>query len=270
MTEPFVQKNKSFLQVDKWKRLNSQLQVGFTTRMGGYSVLPYKSLNMGLHVFDERETVVQNRKKLTEKISMPIDNWICGEQTHETNVMKVDQTSKGRGATSYETSLSNIDSLITNEKGILCTALFADCVPLYFFDPISGYIGIAHAGWKGTINKIAKKTIEKLFANGVKPYDLQVVIGPSISKENYEVDDGIISKLNNNYIEKCVTKKENNRYLLDLKQLNVEILLQNGIHSNNIDITSFCTFANEDLFFSHRRDHGKTGRMLGFIGFTMN
>lgn len=270
MTEPFVQKSKSFLQIDKWTRLNSQLKVGFTTRIGGYSVSPYKSLNMGFHVSDEKEIVVQNRRNLSDIISMPLDLWICGKQTHETNVMKVDKGSRGKGATSYETSLNRTDSLITREKGILCTALFADCVPLYFFDPISGYIGIAHAGWKGTVNKIAEKTIKKLCANGVHPSDLQVAIGPSISKDNYEVDDRIISKLKDSYIEKCVTKKENNRYLLDLKQLNVEILLQNGIHSNNIEITSFCTYTNENLFFSHRRDHGMTGRMLGFIGYTKN
>lgn len=268
MDEPFSHDHLSYLHIEKWQKMNPKLKAGFTIRIGGKSESPFDSFNMGLHVSDCMEDVITNRKQLAEALHVSMDKWVSGEQVHQTRIKSVRDQDKGKGAASYQSSIKETDGLITNQAGILCTAFFADCVPLYFFDPVSGYIGLAHAGWKGTVHLIAEKMVARFAQAGVKRIDLQVVIGPCISKPFYEVDQHIIDFIDEKYREKTVTEKGNHRYLLDLKQLNVEILLQSGILRHNIDVTNYCTFNQQSLFFSHRRDSGKTGRMLGFLGYT--
>lgn len=266
MGDIFYQEDPSFLTIKKWMKNHGSIIAGVTTRRGGNSSKPFNTLNMGFHVNDECEKVIMNRKLLSEKLAIPLSNWVCGEQVHETNIAVVTSHDAGKGTIDHHDALKKVDGFITNQKNILCTAYFADCVPIYYFDPVTNYIGIAHAGWRGTVNHIAKKMVEKLTTKGVDPENLYVVIGPCISQENYEVDERIIQQIDDEYIEKTVIKKADNRFLLNLKQLNMEILLQSGVLHHNIDITSYCTYGEKHLFFSYRRDKGKTGRMLGFIG----
>ncbi|WP_164669087.1 peptidoglycan editing factor PgeF [Virgibacillus doumboii] len=268
MAEPFLQNSDSNLHIEKWQNMNSRLKAGFTTRNGGTSQRPFHTFNLGLHVPDRKEDVITNRHKLAKDLNIGLESWVSGEQTHQTNVHIVKDEDKGKGAKSYSSSLENIDGIVTNCTGVLCTAFYADCVPLYFFDPDTEYIGIAHAGWKGTVHRIGEKMVDTFKSVGTDPANLLVVIGPCISQEVYEVDKHVTSHIPEKFFGKSVIPLENNRYLLDLKQLNVEILLQHGVQPHNIDITKYCTFTDEALFFSHRRDHGKTGRMLGYIGYT--
>ncbi|WP_188454474.1 peptidoglycan editing factor PgeF [Virgibacillus oceani] len=267
MSEAFIQKDISYLHIKSWQDLNPNLRVGFTTRNGGYSKGSFQSLNMGLHVSDDYDDCLNNRQQLANKIEFPLNDWVSGEQIHSNQVKEIGIPDKGKGAVSYQDALKGIDGMITNQAGILCTAFFADCVPLFFFDPVSNYIGIAHAGWKGSVNRIAEKMVLKLQHSGVDIANLLVAIGPCISEESYEVDEHVISHIPNELAEKTAVKTKHHHYLLDLKQLNVEILLQCGILRNNIEVTNFCTLRDESLFFSHRRDKGKTGRMLGYIGY---
>ncbi|SHF49721.1 peptidoglycan editing factor PgeF [Ornithinibacillus halophilus] len=268
MNEPFQLEDNLYLTINKWKQSNPNLKVGFTTRNGGVSKPPRHSLNLGLHVHDHQEDVLSNRRLLADKIEMPLDNWVSGQQVHDTKVLHVNAKNKGSGASSYDTSLSGIDGIITKDKGILCTAFYADCVPIFFFDPVSEYIGIAHAGWKGTVQQISRKMVEAFKKQNVRVENLEIVIGPSISKDKYVVDHNVIQHIDEKYMKKTVKSIGENQYLLNLKQLNAEILLQSGVLRNNIDITQYCTYTHDSLFFSHRRDKGKTGRMLGFIGFS--
>lgn len=267
MSDAFHQNNAFNLEISKWQEINPQLRAGFTTRNGGVSHSPYTSWNFGFHVGDEKEHVIKNRELLAEKLSLPLENWVSGEQTHQTTIQIVDDQDKGKGAKTNQTAIAKTDGLITNQKEILCTAFFADCVPIYFFDPVSEYIGIAHAGWNGTVNRIAEKMVLKFESIGVDTQSLLVAIGPCISQGKYEVDEHVISHIEGNERQNTIISKENNRYLLSLKQLNTDILLHSGVLRNNIDVTAYCTFRDQHLFFSHRRDNGKTGRMLGFIGF---
>lgn len=267
MTDVFQAQDGCYLHLPKWQQKHPNLVAGFTTKNGGFSHEPYTSLNLGLHVNDDYETVISNRKLLADKISIQLHNWVIGDQPHQTEIHLVLDDDRGKGAYHYETGITGVDGLITNQHGLLCTACFADCVPLYFFDPFTEYIGIAHAGWKGTVQKIAAKMVEKLISVGVKTENLLVAIGPCISGEKYVVDDNVINYVDEDFKESCVKHLGKNSYLLNLRQLNVEILLQSGVIRNNIDVTNYCTFTNNTLFFSHRRDKGKTGRMLGFIGY---
>lgn len=267
MNEPFKQNDESYLQLDKWMRLEPKLVAGFTTRVGGISETPYDTLNFGLHTKDAQNSIVANREILANKLRVPLQRWVSGEQTHGVNVVEITDKEIGKGSVSYDSSIKDVDGLFTISKNVLCTAFFADCVPLFFFDPVSRYIGIAHAGWRGTVGRIGENMIHKLKAKGVNIDTLQVAIGPCISGGEYEVDENVIKNLTE--VEKAIAvkKSDEGRYLLDLRLLNKEIFLQNGVSIRNIEVTQFCTKAHQELFFSYRRDEGKTGRMLGFIGF---
>lgn len=255
------------LRLHKWENEHPGLRAGFTTRNGGNSTGVYGTLNMGLHVPDDYENVMTNRKYLASLIHFSVDNWVSAEQVHQKHIHIVQSADKGRGAVSFETSIPQVDGLISNEPGILNTAFFADCVPLFFFEPSSGYIGLAHAGWKGTVGRIAEKMVEKLREAGADLSHLRVAIGPAVSAHFYEVDEHVISCVDKNLVSFVAHKNANDRYLLDLKALNKYILMQSGIHDTQIEVSDYCTFRDEETFFSHRRDRGKTGRMLGFIGF---
>ena len=139
---------------------------GITTRNGGVSEAPFHRLNMGLHVSDDPSSVLENRKRLAKELNLPLEKWIIGEQVHGTEVKTVDRSSTGAGAASVATAIPLVDGLITNEKNVVLGAFYADCVPLYFFDPSTHWIGIAHAGWKGTVNGMAGKMIEALEEKG--------------------------------------------------------------------------------------------------------
>lgn len=269
MFEPFQKKEEEFFIIEEWNQLNSNIIAGFTTKNGGYSKGEYHSLNCGFHVGDDTEDVKNNRQHLSNLLGFPIEGWVGAEQTHETQVVKINEIQRGKGSTNYESSIKRTDGLYTNESNTLLTLCFADCVPLYFFAPRHKVIGIAHAGWKGTVNGIAKELVEKWMDEGIPNTDIRVVIGPSICKDCYVVDDRVI-----NEAKKWVFSTNSlpyheisdGQYQLDLRKLNQIILEQSGISSRNISVTNYCTSCDQDTFFSHRRDHGKTGRMLSFIG----
>lgn len=263
----FQKDDLELLRLKQWEENHPGLYAGFTTRNGGKSNAPYGTLNMGLHVHDEYKNVIYNREHLSKQIPFPVHTWVSGQQTHQTNIHIVHPSDKGKGAISYDTSIPQVDGLITAEKGILNTAFFADCVPLFFLDSANSYIGIAHAGWKGTVGRIAEKMVQQLVEIGADLSCLHVAIGPSITAPYYEVDDHVISEIDTSFRQGVVKKSKANHYLLDLKQLNKEMLIQSGVLEENINVTAYCTYRDTETFFSHRRNNGKTGRMLGFIGF---
>jgi polyphenol oxidase len=267
MQDIFEYDGKALLHIKKWSQLAPNLQVGITSRNGGVSKGEFESNNFGLHVSDDYQDVLTNRHNLAASLRIPLEKWVSAEQVHQAVVQVVEKEDAGKGSASLDTAIKGIDGLITKENGLLCTAFFADCVPLFFFDPVTGYVGIAHAGWKGTVSRIAEVMTKKFIELGVNIEDLRVAIGPCISNDNYEVDTYVQERIPVEFQETVLKPLGQKHYLLDLKQLNVEILVQSGVFSNNIDVSKYCTFRDEPLFFSHRRDHGKTGRMLGYIGF---
>ncbi|MCT1904218.1 peptidoglycan editing factor PgeF [Oceanobacillus sojae] len=266
--EPFKLKSETRLHLSSLEEGVPGLIAGFTTKNGGVSEGPYRQLNMGLHVSDDEKRVLKNRSILSRELNIPLNRWVCGEQVHGTKIHLSGTEDAGKGSVSSDSSISGVDGLIINEAdGLLATAFFADCVPLFFVDPTTRIAGIAHAGWKGTVAQIAGEMVRKLDQAGASVKDLKVAVGPSISKENYVVDDFVLSHLTDDQKQKFTEEVSPNQYLIDLKELNVDILVQSGVFRHNIEVTKYCTFQDETIFFSHRRDKGKTGRMLGFIGF---
>ncbi|PFA68969.1 laccase [Bacillus sp. AFS015802] len=266
--EPFVVETESYYSIDKWTKENPNLIAGITTKCGGISAGPFDSFNMGLHVGDKDTSVIHNRQSLAADLDMPLECWVGAEQTHGNNIYIPGSEDAGKGADSYHSSIKDTDGFMTAERNILLTMCYADCVPLYFLDRASGTIGLAHAGWKGTVLEIGPKMVGAFIGKGSSLSSLEVVIGPSICKDCYVVDDYVIDKVKKTLEDENnlpYNLKEEGQYNLDLKVLNKQLLLQSGLHSDQIHTSSFCSSCHEN-FFSYRRDGGKTGRIMSFIG----
>ncbi|MFJ7728948.1 peptidoglycan editing factor PgeF [Neobacillus sp. NPDC097160] len=267
--EPFDLKNQSYLTIENWVSQFPELIAGFTTQSGGYSKGDYESLNLGFHVGDNGTNVCLNREKVAELLNFPLKFWVGAEQIHDIVLKKITKADRGKGSNSYEHSFKGIDGFYTNEEGILLTLCFADCVPLFFIAPEKKMIGTAHAGWKGTVGQIAAQMITAWGREGIKPEEIFVAIGPSICEKCYIVDKHVITLVDKSLEDGGVLPYnllKEGQYSLNLQELNRQILLKTGVPDKNILITQFCSSCNDDKFFSHRRDKGKTGRMISFIG----
>ncbi|WP_096188113.1 peptidoglycan editing factor PgeF [Evansella halocellulosilytica] len=269
-TEPFSEKHKHALFMNKWTSLNNEVIAGFTTKQGGFSNAPFTSFNLGLHVNDDQSSVVKNRELLADQLGFSTARWTCADQTHDNHIAKVSIDDTGKGVFNYDEALPATDGLYTREKNVLLTLCFADCVPIYFIEPVEKIIGVAHAGWKGSVKDIAGEMIRTWKEHeGVDSDNIITAIGPSIGACCYVVDDYVIG-----FVNEALQTEQNvpyeqiseGQYALDLKKLNRALLIKAGIPAENIEVSSYCTSCEDTLFFSHRRDKGKTGRMLSFIG----
>ncbi|CAM2826531.1 peptidoglycan editing factor PgeF [Paenibacillus sediminis] len=278
--EPFVWKHKEgspgLFKLQPWCDAYTNISAGFTSRIGGVSNKPYESLNLAFHVGDDPNDVIMNRKKLAETIGFDWNAWTSGEQVHGTEIAVVKEEDSGRGRDNRESAFQHTDGLVTNVPGVLLTSFYADCVPLFFYDPVKSVVGLAHAGWKGTVGKIALRmvnTMEKEY--GSSPQDIVAAIGPSIGECCYEVDEVVMSRVRELLDEFPADEKDipafyqpvaGGKSMLNLKQLNRHIMIKGGILPTHIECTTWCTNCHPDYFFSYRKEGGTTGRMASWIG----
>lgn len=267
--EPFTLVEQEYFLIKDWDEKFPGLTAGFTTKSTSGHNQSQFGLNFGFHVNDHHDAVCQSRETLSELIDFPLDYWVGAEQTHEVHIKKVSKDDRGKGSNSYDNAFKQTDGFFTTDEGILLTLCFADCVPLYFISADGRAVGIAHAGWKGTVNGIAEEMIRVFEKEGITRDNVSVVIGPSICENCYIVDEPVIKMVQNRLDD--VGKKTYNtikegQYSLNLRELNKLILLNCGLSEEQIRMTSFCTSCHHSQFFSHRRDRGKTGRMMSFIG----
>lgn len=262
--------DESYLSLKDWQDQHGVI-AGITTRCGGVSKEPYHHLNVGFHVGDNKEDVLTNRKIVANKLSIPLERWVVAEQPHRTEIFKVDEKDAGKGAADIDTVIKGMDGLYTNIPGLLLVSMHADCVPLYFLSKKNNLVGVAHAGWKGTVGNIGKKMIERWQEEGVALDEIQIAIGPSIGQCCYEVDDFVIDQVKKLQLENSVSfKKTNGKFMLNLKLLNKLLLLKAGISEHSISISEQCTSCSTSVYFSHRKESGKTGRMMAYIGISNN
>ena len=269
-TEIFKQVCPEVLSLPTIKTKTGTIKAGMSTRIGGFSRAPYAKLNFGYHVGDDPALVTENRQRFGDRIGIAPDKWIAGEQVHGNQVKSVSQVDRGRGALDYESAISGVDGLLTNETDCLLTACFADCTPIFFWSEKCSAVGLAHAGWKGTVSEIASEMIQRFRQDyGILAEDISAAIGPSIGQCCYEVDDQVVNRIKDISgisFQDVIIPKDNGHYMLNLQRLNKLILLKNGIFPENIFTTTLCTSCRTDIFFSHRKEGGPTGRMMGYIG----
>lgn len=241
---------------------------GFSTRLGGISPAPYDSLNLGFHVGDAQDYVLENRRRICQALDIDFRRLVCGAQVHGNKVEIVTEEHSGRGAKSDRDALPGIDGLITRRPGVPLASFYADCVPLFLLDPVRKVIGLVHAGWKGTAGGIAGQAVKKMTtALQCAPGDCVAVIGPAIGQCCYEVDTRVTSVLERRLAnwELFAAAAGKGRWMLDLAGINRELLLRAGLKPENVHAAGLCTACHHELFFSHRASGGKTGRMGAFI-----
>lgn len=242
------------------------LEHAFSTRIGGVSAGEFAALNLGFGRGDKEENVTRNYELYAEALKQDKASFVTGAQDHNVNIRRVGSEEKGLGVwRKYETE--SIDGLCTNEKGVMLTIYCADCVPLYYIDPVNKAIGFAHAGWKGTAADMAGEMIRRMSKEfGSKPEDLIIGIGPSICKSCFEVDEPVAKVFMD--IEdsgKFVEDTQNGKFHVDLWECNRQFMLKAGAKAENITIGGVCTMEESDLVFSHRKTRGRRGSNAGIM-----
>ena len=169
-----------------------------------------------------------------------------------------------------ERDYTDVDGLITDVPGICLVTSFADCVPLYFVDPVKKAIGLSHSGWRGTVGKIGKKTVEMMSEHfGSDPGDILAAVGPSVCVDCYEVSEDVIEKFRENFEEKyweeLFYRKENGKYQLDLWKANELIFREAGILPEHMAVTNVCTHCNSEILYSHRTAGNRRGNLCAFL-----
>lgn len=240
----------------------------FSTRIGGVSRGEFASMNLSFGRGDPEENVTKNYKLFCEAAGFDYESLTASAQDHNTFVRVV--TGENRGVGIYKSrDLQSVDGLVTNERGVTLVTYYADCTPLFFVDVKNRAIGLAHAGWRGTVGRIGEKVIKTMMENyGTSPENVKVCIGPAISKCCYEVDLPVAERflgLDGLDSSKFVFPKENGKFMLDLLECNRQIAVNAGVTPENVEISDLCTRCNSELLWSHRATGGKRGTMSAFM-----
>lgn len=236
---------------------------GFSTRLGGVSKGHCATMNISTTRGDDPEAIAENKRRIAAAIGVEVEDMTFTHQTHTTNVAVVREENRG-------TRFMETDGMVTNVPGICLVTFYADCVPLYFVDPVKKAIGMSHSGWRGTVGKIGKVTIEKMTeVYGSNPEDLVVAIGPSICQDCYEVSEDVIKQFKANFAEgiwpELFYQKDNGKYQLNLWKANEHVFLEAGVKKENIAVTNVCTHCNPDILFSHRTTGNMRGNLSAFL-----
>ena len=209
---------------------------GFSTRLGGVSEGIFSTMNMAFNRGDNPDSVTENYRRLCGSVGLDFESLTASAQDHHTFVRKVTKADRGVGIYRPR-DMQSVDALITNERGVTLVTYYADCTPLFFVDTKNKAIGLAHAGWRGTVGRIGQKVVEKMTAEfGTNPEDLVCAVGPAISK-----------------------------FMLDLLETNRQILVKAGVKAENITLSDLCTRCNSDLLWSHRATNGQRGTMCAVM-----
>ncbi len=238
---------------------------GFSTREGGVSSAPWHSLNLGEALGDTPANLKENLWRFCTKLEL------SGPET----LFQVGQVHGNRVQKAPFAGSEQADALFCQQPGVAIAVRTADCLPLLMVACNSAgqaeAVAAVHAGWRGAVGGVIENTLQTFFGAGFTPHQLKVALGPCIGFEAFEVGEEVIEAA------VATTKKvprhrakENGKWLLDLSDLGLQIVLEQGLLRENIELIDRCTHSDPELFFSHRRDHGKTGRHLSLISISGN
>lgn len=246
---------------------NEGVKHAFSTRYGGVSTEEYKSLNLSFRN-DNKKNVIINFERFCNAVNLNHKNTVFSNQIHKDKIYIADKKDRGKGLF-IESDIKGIDALITNEKDVILTTFYADCVPIFIYDKKQKVIAMAHSGWQGSLKNISVKTILKMKEEfNCNMNDILVGIGPSIHKCCFETSEDVSEKFIKEmpFSKKFIYKEiENDKFKIDLQSIIKQNLLNLNILDKNIEISNMCTKCNPNLFFSHRAMGGKRGSLAGII-----
>ncbi len=228
------------------------------TRHGGLSQEPWASLNLGGTVGDDPSLVKGNLEILLRSLDCRPEQLVQVRQIHSANVIVAKKTMD---------AIHQGDAIISDTPGLLLLMRFADCVPILLVDPVINAVGIAHAGWQGTVKQVSFHTVRAMETNfGTNPSDLFAAIGPSIGPDHYTVGADVVDRFKNVYADKSdeILIKDDDGVKLNLWKANKISLVRAGVR--NVEISGICTGCNTGDWYSHREENGKTGRFAAVIG----
>ncbi len=239
---------------------NDEVIHGIFTRKGGVSPAPWDSLNTGGTVGDVRENVVANRERIFTAMGLDVTSIYDVWQVHS------DQVVISNSPRPLDQPHEKADAILTQNPEVTLFMRFADCVPILLFDPVEQVVGLVHAGWMGTVNKITLKTIKVMEEHlGCQPANIYAGIGPAIGVDHYTVRDDVVEKVHQAFGSNAGHLFKTNGKLvhLDLWEANRCLLQQAGVHA--IELAGECTACETTRWYSHRAEHGKTGRFGALI-----
>lgn len=245
-----------------WKDLG--VGHGFTCRRGGESNLTPGGLNMALHVGDDPEKVLRNRQKAARAMGFALNRTATCAQVHGTVLARVTEEEAGRGALELGTTIPGTDGLLTDCRDLPLMLFYADCTPVLLVDTESPAIAVLHAGWRGSVGRIAQKGVQAMHQwYGTRPEAILAGIGPSIGPCCYEVDEKVRNRASG--FEGCFNPHGTGHYLLNLWELNRQQLVEAGVRPEHISVAGICTSCRNEAYFSYRKEKGKTGRLAAVL-----
>ena len=236
----------------------------FSTRLGGVSKGHLASLNLGASRGDDIRNVIENYRILGAAVGFSPEDVVMARQTHSDIVRRVGRRDRGAGL--LTAPLEECDALITDEPGVALFVSTADCTPVLLHDPVTGAVGAAHAGWRGTASGIAGKTVDAMVTQfGCKREDIRAAIGPNIGFCHFETDadvpEAMIAAFGSEAEEWI--RAGNGKYYVNLKAINALVLRRAGIR--HMEISDCCTMCAPDRFWSHRVTRGQRGAQGAII-----
>ena len=242
------------LEVLRWQLFAGHpLDVVVTTRHGGVSGGPYATLNLGLHVDDDEAAVLENRRRAAGGVGLELDDLVFCNQTHGRDVAVVDRSHRGRGTRSLADALDSVDALATTTPGVGVVVMMADCVPVVLYDPVAHAVAVVHAGWGGTVQRVAESAVTTMTDLGSQPGDILAAIGPAIEADRYQVGDEVADAARSAFgtdADLVVRPDGTGRWLFDLWAANRHTLLGCGLQPDNIEVSAHGT--GDDRWFSDR------------------
>lgn len=238
----------------------------FSTRIGGVSRWECATMNFSVERDENRENVLENYRRIAKVLDCQVADMVASHQTHTTNIRRMTWADKGKGILRTR-DYADVDGMVTDEPGLVLNTFYADCVPLYFVDPIHHAIGLAHSGWRGTVGRMGERMVETMEAQfGSRPEELYAAIGPSICRDCYEVSEDVAVQFIRMLGDQVATPgKEPGKHQLDLWLANELILRQAGLLPSHIAVTDICTCHNSQYLFSHRASGGRRGSLAAFL-----
>ena len=240
-----------------------------TTRRGGCSTGNYAEFNINHYCGDDEEAIRKNRQMLCQLLDISNDRLIMPHQVHLTETLQIDDAFFTLSEEDRKARLEGIDAVMTNLSGVCIGVSTADCIPLLVYDPHQHVVAAIHAGWRGTVKRIAQRTIHQMTAiYGSQLKDLIVQIGPGISLESFEVGDEVYEAFASAGFEMGSICRRYEKWHIDLPECNRQQLVAAGVSAGNISVLNACTVKQSDTFFSARRLGILSGRI--FTGIICN